>query len=71
VPRYCHPGYGWREGVFQAAETVRDRVPLRGRAVGLTHSSDEASVMGVERRGQVIRGVFVRSTGALSSGGVA
>jgi hypothetical protein len=36
---------------------------VAGCAVGLTHSSDEAPVMGVERRGQVIRGVFVRSTG--------
>lgn len=43
---------------------------VAGCAVGLARSSDEAPVMGVERRGQVIRGVFVRSTGALSLGGV-
>ena len=40
------------------------------RAGGLARSSGEAPVMGVERRGQVIRGLFVRSTGD-PPGGVA
>ncbi len=36
---------------------------VAGRAFGLTHSSDETPVMGVERRGQVVRDQVVRSTG--------
>ena len=39
-------------------------------AGGLARISGEAPVMGVERRGQVIRGLFVRSTGD-PPGGVA
>jgi hypothetical protein len=39
-----------------------------GRAGGLARSSDEAPVMGAERRGQVIRGLFVRSTGSVPGG---
>ena len=40
------------------------------RAGGLARSSGEAPALGVERRGQVIRGLFVRSTGD-PPGGVA
>ena len=47
---------GRREGAPQAAETVRGRVPIAGCAGGPARSSGEAPVMGVERRGRVIRG---------------
>jgi hypothetical protein len=40
-----------------------DRVPVVVRADGLACSSAEGSVMGLERRGQVVRDPFVRSTG--------
>jgi hypothetical protein len=30
VPRHCLPCQGGREGVSQATETARDRVPVRG-----------------------------------------
>ena len=36
---------------------------VAGRAGGPVRSSDEAPVMGVERRGRIARGLFVRSTG--------
>jgi hypothetical protein len=68
-PDTVAPGVGWREGVSQADETVRDRVPSRGRAGGLACSSDEASVTGVERRGQVIRGCcFIGQPGEILEG---
>src|SRR5215203_7149097 len=60
VGRGSVPGGGNREGLSTDA----------GCAGGLARSSDEASVMEVERRGQVIRGLFVRSTGD-HPGGVA
>lgn len=37
---------------------------VAGCAGGPARSSEEAPVMGVERRGRVIRGLFVWSTGA-------
>jgi hypothetical protein len=36
---------------------------VAGHAGGPARSSDEAPVMGVERRSRIIRGLFVRSTG--------
>ena len=36
---------------------------VAGRAGGPVRSSDEAPVMGVERRDRIARGLFVRSTG--------
>lgn len=41
---------------------------VAGRAGGLARSSDETPVIGAERRGQVIRGLFVRSTGRVPGG---
>ena len=41
---------------------------VAGRAFGLAHSSDEALVIGVERRGQVVRDQVVRSTGCCPGG---
>src|SRR5882757_3423868 len=61
------PLVGWREGGSLTAET--GGIEYRcGCAGGLTRSSGEvpAGAVGMERRGQVIRGVFVRSTGRWS-----
>src|ERR1700738_4261730 len=58
---------GWREGASLTADT--GGIEYRcGRAGGLARSSGEvpAGVVGMERRGQVIRGMFVRSTGRCS-----
>jgi hypothetical protein len=41
----------------------RELSTVAGRAGGPVRSSDEAPVMGVERRGRIARGLFVRSTG--------
>lgn len=43
---------------------------IAGRAGGPVRSSAEAPVIGVERRGRIVRGLFVRSTG-LGLGGAA
>ena len=60
---------GWREGV--AKRLNREAVStVAGRAGGPARSSAEAPAgrMGVERRGRVICGVFVRSTGSSALG---
>jgi hypothetical protein len=56
VPRYSPVGSSGREGAPQAAETVEGLSTDAGCAGGPARSSDEAPVMGVERRGRVIRG---------------
>ena len=72
VTRYCRPRWGGD----------RER-PLRLKPGGLSTVAGTQSdwliiamkllldAVGAERRGQVIRGAFVRSTGALALGGVA
>ena len=49
----------------QAATTARPKVPMRWRRDGLPRSSDEGSVMELERRGWVI----VVELGQLATGG--
>jgi len=57
---YCHLAFwGWREGVSQAAQTVRDRVPILGVLADRLVVVMKAVVMAVERRGRVVRGLFV------------
>ncbi len=41
---------------------------VAGRAGGPVRSSEEAPVMGVERRDRIIRGLFASSTGPCSGG---
>ena len=55
MPRYCPFGSSGREGAPQAAETVEGLSTDAGCAGGPARSSGEASVIGVERRGRVIR----------------
>jgi len=54
-----------RSGTFPAGGV---RVPGAGCAGGPARSSGEALVMGVERRGRVVRDPFVRSTGSVPGG---
>ena len=65
------PDTAGRRSVRGSIPSGRNREGLStvaGRAGGLARSSGEASVMGVKRRGQVIRGLFVRSTGCFPGG---
>jgi hypothetical protein len=74
MPRYCGPrSCGRREGVAESVVPVRQRVLSRGvptdRLVVAVKSL--LGAVGVEPRGRVICGVFVRSTGSVFPGGVA
>src|SRR6185295_12721681 len=60
-PRYCRPT-GWREGARASGGTCEALSTVAGSAFGPTHSSEEAPVMGVERRGRTILVKFVRAT---------
>jgi len=69
VARYCCPWLGGeREGLLRLKP---GGLSTDAGAGGLTRSSGEvpAGAVGMERRGQVIRGLFARSTGR-SPGGV-
>jgi hypothetical protein len=63
---------GSREGVFRAAETVRNRVPMLGVLADWPVVAVKVLLhaVGLEPRGRVVRGLFVRSTGH-GPGGVA
>jgi hypothetical protein len=61
---------GMARGSVPAGRNRKGLSTVAGRAGGLARSSDEVPVMGTERRGQVIRGLFARSTGD-HPGGVA
>lgn len=58
------PAVVGREGAFRAARNREELSTVADRAGGPTRSSDEAPVMGVERRGRVVRDWFTRSTGS-------
>ena len=68
------PGYALAcargEGASQAVQNREGLSTVAGCAGGLARSSDEAPVMGVERRSRVVRG-GVRSINQLFLGGVA
>src|SRR6266496_6259671 len=66
-PMTPHRGPAPRDCVGPGREP--DSSDRHGRTYGADR--DFAGALGVERRGQVIRGAFVRSTGALTLGGVA
>jgi hypothetical protein len=51
-----HPAWsGGRQGASQAVRSRQGLSTVAGCAGGLARSSDEASVMGAERRGRVVR----------------
>src|SRR5215468_4966110 len=65
------PAGGGQEGASRAARSCEGLSTVAGCAGGPTRSSGEASVMGVERRGRVVRDWFARSTSPVGLGGVA
>jgi hypothetical protein len=65
------PPCGWREGVSRDGCNREGSSTDAGPAGGPARSSAEAPVMGVERRGRVIRGCVRSINRAESSGGVA
>ena len=67
--RSCRCGRG-RQGVSQAGRTCEGLSTVAWMAGGPVRSSVDASVMGAERRGRVVCGRFVRSTGGVAGGTV-
>jgi hypothetical protein len=69
--RYCHPCAGRRGAVRGSALGGGNREALStdaARAGGPARSSDEALVIGVERRGRLIDDLFARTTGSSPGG---
>lgn len=65
MPRNCLSGYGWARGSISKREDREGVSTVAGRAGGPVRSSDEGPVMGLERRGRVVRGC-VRSINRMS-----
>ena len=64
APILCGPGWGRvARGSASSSRNCEALSTDAGRAGGPARSSGEALVMGVERRGRLIRGLFARATG--------
>ena len=68
APVFAGKGGGGGERECTGQQKLRGVEYRCGHAGGPACSSDEASVMGVERRGWLIRGLFMRTTGHGSGG---
>src|SRR5438034_7987806 len=70
--RHCRPapGLGWvARGSVPGSRNCEALSTVVALAGGPARSSGEAPVMGVERRGRLIWGLFARATGGVAAGG--